>query len=628
MAAESKPKTRKKAAVTSAELVSATKRKLYVPTKAGLKQGDKGPQVKRLQDYLSKFGYIESPVLESFGMRKELAAVADVQSSTFDENTARALRRFQEFNHLPVTGDLDEATLTLMQRPRCGFPDTKASAAFVASGSAWANTNLTFAYSEFTPELTQAEIRTAISDAFALWSAVTPLRFSEVALGASPDLIIRFVSGDHGDGAVNAFDGVGGTLAHAYFPPPGGGSFAGDTHFDEAETWTVNLPPTGTDLMTVAAHEFGHALGLDHSDVAGALMAPFYTGAHRNLEADDIAGIQSIYGRAGGWASRGGIITSNITVARNADGRLEFFARGTDGAVWHQWQVAPNNGWSGWESLGGVITSDIAVGMNADGRMEFFARGTDGAVWHQWQVAPSNGWSGWESLGGVITSNITVARNADGRMEFFARGTDGAVWHQWQVAPSNGWSGWESLGGVITSDIAVGMNADGRMEFFARGTDGAVWHQWQVAPSNGWSGWESLGGVITSNITVARNADGRMEFFARGTDGAVWHQWQVAPSNGWSGWESLGGVITSDIAVGMNADGRMEFFARGTDGAVWHQWQVAPSNGWSGWESLGGFIHGNIAVGMNADGRMEVFVQGGDNAVWHRWQVAPSNGWS
>ncbi|MFJ9012506.1 peptidase M23, partial [Streptomyces canus] len=58
----------------------------------------------------------------------------------------------------------------------------------------------------------------------------------------------------------------------------------------------------------------------------------------------------------------------------------------TDGAVWHQWQTAPSNGWSGWESLGGVITSNIAVNVNSDGRMEFFARGTDNAVWHQWRT--------------------------------------------------------------------------------------------------------------------------------------------------------------------------------------------------------------------------------------------------
>jgi hypothetical protein len=43
-------------------------------------------------------------------------------------------------------------------------------------------------------------------------------------------------------------------------------------------------------------------------------------------------------------------------VSRNQDGRLEVFARGTDGALWHKWQLAPNSGWSGWASEGGVIS--------------------------------------------------------------------------------------------------------------------------------------------------------------------------------------------------------------------------------------------------------------------------------
>jgi Matrixin len=176
-----------------------------------------------------------------------------------------------------------------MFRPRCGFPDT---AKFVAEGRKWNKTALTYSYNNFTPELTQAQVRTALTQAFNLWAIATPLTFAEVSSGA--DIVIRFVAGNHGDGS--PFDGVSGVLAHAFYPPPNGGALAGDVHFDEAETWTVNTPPTGIDLVTVAAHEIGHALGLAHSNVIGALMYAFYGGAHRNLESDDVAGIQSIYG--------------------------------------------------------------------------------------------------------------------------------------------------------------------------------------------------------------------------------------------------------------------------------------------------------------------------------------------
>jgi len=603
------------------ELQTLTKEKDYVPETAGLARGSQGADVDRLQRYLTMFGYVETPVRSDFGL--ERIEITPPKKGVFDAKTEEALKRFQEFNNLTPTGEMDEPTLELMSKPRCGFPDV---GEFTLDGRRWPNTTLTFGYESFSPDLTQAQIRAAIRQALDLWAAVTPLRFNEVPMASNPDIVVRFVAGNHGDGS--PFDGASGVLAHAFFPPPNGGSLAGDTHFDEAEAWSVNLPASGIDLVTVAAHEFGHALGLAHSTVSGALMAPFYNGPHRNLEADDIAGIRAIYGTGGGWASLGGIITSNIAATRNADGRLEFFARGTDNALWHRWQTAPNNGWAGWASMGGVITSDPVTAQNADGRLEIFVRGTDNAVWHRWQTAPSNGWSGWASLGGVITSNIATARNADGRMEIFARGTDNALWHRWQTAPGNGWAGWASLGGVITSDPVTAQNADGRLEVFVRGTDNAVWHRWQTAPSNGWSGWASLGGVITGNIATARNADGRLEIFARGTDNALWHRWQTAPNNGWSGWASLGGSITSDPIVVQNADGRLEIFVRGTDNAVWHRWQTAPSNGWSGWASLGGAINGNIASARNQDGRLELFVRGTDNAVWHRWQTAPNNGWS
>ena len=68
---------------------------------------------------------------------------------------------------------------------------------------------------------------------------------------------LLFVCRDHGDG--DSFDGPGGVLAHSYYP-----IYGGDVHFDADERWVIRSDFVGTHLMHVAAHEFGHALGLPH----------------------------------------------------------------------------------------------------------------------------------------------------------------------------------------------------------------------------------------------------------------------------------------------------------------------------------------------------------------------------
>jgi hypothetical protein len=119
-------------------------------------------------------------------------------------------------------------------------------------------------------------------------------------VSSNADIEISWQVGNHGDGS--PFDGVNGVLAHAFFPPPNGsGTIAGDIHFDDDETWTMNERPIPSgqpiDLVTVAAHEIGHALGLGHSNVNCAIMNPFYFGSHRYLAQDDIDGIRAIYGQ-------------------------------------------------------------------------------------------------------------------------------------------------------------------------------------------------------------------------------------------------------------------------------------------------------------------------------------------
>ena len=60
----------------------------------------------------------------------------------------------------------------------------------------------------------------------------------------------------------------------------------------------ILLSAAGINLLQVAAHEFGHSLGILHSANSDALMAPFYRGYSPNfkLHQDDINAVQSIYG--------------------------------------------------------------------------------------------------------------------------------------------------------------------------------------------------------------------------------------------------------------------------------------------------------------------------------------------
>lgn len=160
--------------------------------------------------------------------------------------------------------------------------------------SKWAKVELTYYFANSTGKLDGNIEHDLIRQAFDLWSAQTPLKFTEVSSQAATDIVIGWFVRDHGDG--DPFDGPGDVLAHASFPNPYDDSQV-ILHFDDEERW-VNSDNRNVDLLTVAAHEIGHTLGLAHSSSPNALMYPSYNGPHRFLDDDDIAGVQDLYGTA------------------------------------------------------------------------------------------------------------------------------------------------------------------------------------------------------------------------------------------------------------------------------------------------------------------------------------------
>ncbi|NXL94728.1 MMP13 Collagenase, partial [Alectura lathami] len=206
-----------------------------------------------------------------------------------DNSVASKLREMQAFFGLEVTGKLDEETYELMQKPRCGVPDV-GEYNFFPRKLKWSKMNLTYRIMNYTSDLRRAEVDRAFKKAFKVWSDVTPLNFTRIRSGIA-DIMISFGTKEHGD--FYPFDGPSGLLAHAFPPGP---DYGGDAHFDDDETWSDDS--RGYNLFLVAAHEFGHSLGLEHSRDPGALMFPIYTYTGKTgfvLPDDDVQGIQELY---------------------------------------------------------------------------------------------------------------------------------------------------------------------------------------------------------------------------------------------------------------------------------------------------------------------------------------------
>lgn len=270
--------------------------------------GEKADGFELVPAFLERFGYVNP------------SEASLVTASALTDETSTALQRYQQFHGLPVTGEFDQMTRDMMAKPRCALPDVGSGIDF-STRCAWDRTSLTYAFDTGTADVAGDAEWQAIRNAFATWSASAQLSFRQVAVNQNPDILVGWRPANDPDHSM-----LGGVLAHADFPPGCGvvtNSLPKPLHFDDQEhAWTIGAVAGQFDIETVALHEIGHLLGLQHSSVAGSVMFPTVSdnATLRQLTADDIEGILSLYPLRGPVFARHSGLCLDVTGISTADG--------------------------------------------------------------------------------------------------------------------------------------------------------------------------------------------------------------------------------------------------------------------------------------------------------------------
>ncbi|MFF7231797.1 hypothetical protein [Streptomyces sioyaensis] len=273
-----------------------------------------------------------------------------------------------------------------------------------------------------------------------------------------------------------------------------------------------------------------------------------------------------------------------------APGRLDVFLGARDGGVWQRTFDGLWSPWlpldRPWPSPGAPGADWLAVTPSGPGRIELFALGDGGELWHR--SFADGDWAEWTSQG-PVTSRLApggftaVSTGPDALHVYTAAGDRGTEIAHWRpgtrCAPVRpGLPACGQLGAVPIGPGEFDLFVSGAPErHLLRG------HFTDDRPVV----WDDLGSPPAGGPSFPRFAATGHDLFAVGRQG-LWHR--RLGLDGPADWEDLGGDLTTDgtapalLAAASPGGGRTDVFAVWAGTAVTHRWFDGAS--WSDWQLL------------------------------------------
>jgi hypothetical protein len=451
--------------------------------------GAQGDEVRFVHAYLKQFGYFPNSDLEQQYPRwRPIVAQAPAAADVYDEHTVEAVRALQANMGLPKTGVVDAPTRALLVTPRCAVPDgiTRFDPSDKFSLLSYTRGNkVTYSF------------QGAGGPANAVFTAISA---ASEWMGASNDGFDMSLTTDSADISIS----------FGSFPPCQNGTQCtnGQTSPDgstitlnTARSWSIGTttPARQMDLESIVLHEMGHALGLGHSSLTGAVMYPFFNVGQQPkqlpIEDDRVPMIANF----GGWTLLPGA-ARDIGIGANGDVWVIGTDGNTDGSIF-KWN--PNTSQWDHELAHGagvrisVMPGGAPVVVTSNGNMYLRQTGV-----------PSRSSDAWYPLVAPGISNITgaldVGVGADGSIWTVANGPsggDGTVFKLGTLDVFHGVASWvQDQSGGAGQRIAVG--SDGIP--WVINSPGQVWQRQTKDPTTGsWNLQRSGGGTPAVDIGIS-----------------------------------------------------------------------------------------------------------------------------